>query len=299
MARPRLWLLNFDADDELARPDGYTVRRAVLARFESLAERASGLVPPGDRVIDERASPARTAATGYVGRAFCPTPRAFRTWASFGAAAPTAPSLDVLRRVNHRRFCAELGQELPDARYVASSDELAQTLAARGAPWLLKRAFGFAGRGRLVVTPERLRESAGWIEPSLASGGEGLQVEPWVERTRDFALHGFLSASRKLTLGAPTSQEVDARGAWIASRPVHTGELSGAEESRLFAEAERTAAALGEAGYFGPFGIDAYTWVDERGAPRFNARSDVNARYSMGWGTGMGDRRPDLEDDQP
>ena len=27
-----------------------------------------------------------------------------------------------------------------------------------------------------------------------------------------------------------------------------------------------------------------------------NPRSEINARYSMGWGVGMGDCRPDLDD---
>jgi hypothetical protein len=55
------------------------------------------------------------------------------------------------------------------------------------------------------------------------------------------------------------------------------------------------AEALIRAGYFGPFGIDGYRWKDEHGTLRFNPRTDINARYSMGWAVGMGSRRPDLE----
>jgi hypothetical protein len=41
------------------------------------------------------------------------------------------------------------------------------------------------------------------------------------------------------------------------------------------------AEVLRDAGYFGPFGIDAYRWRD--GATQyFNPRSEINARYSMG-----------------
>jgi hypothetical protein len=54
-----------------------------------------------------------------------------------------------------------------------------------------------------------------------------------------------------------------------------------------------TAEGLRGAGYFGPFGVDGYVWDDD-GARRVQPRSDVNARYSMGWAVGMGEARPDL-----
>jgi hypothetical protein len=75
-------------------------------------------------------------------------------------------------------------------------------------------------------------------------------------------------------------------------------ELSAAERKTLCDVAERTAHALAEAGYFGPFGIDAFRWRDEGGVLHFNPRSDLNARYSMGWHVGMGDWRPDVTPDR-
>ena len=46
-------------------------------------------------------------------------------------------------------------------------------------------------------------------------------------------------------------------------------------------------AALREAGYFGPFGIDAFRWLDVNGARRWNPRGEINARYSMGFSIGF------------
>jgi hypothetical protein len=293
MAVQRIWLLNFDADDELACPVGYTPSRAMLARFASLAERAEGLVPPSDLVIDETARDERFPG-GCEGRAFCPTPRAIRAWRRAGATVPDVPSLDALRRVNHRAFSAELGQTLPFARFVRSWDELEATLASFGGPWLLKRAFGFAGRGR-----QRLRSNQidGSVEPFVRTSlesAEGLQVEPWVERVGDVAVHGFISKEGVLTQGVPTQQEVDATGAWLTSLRLPEGALSAAEHRDLLGQLEKAARALFEAGYFGPFGIDAFRWRDTRGSLHFNPRSEVNARYSMAWAVGMGERRPDL-----
>ncbi len=264
----------------------------MLARSAALAAQVGALLGPGDRVL----SPG-TAARGHAGRAWCPTPGALAAISRAGARAPAAPPIEVIRRVNHRRFCAELGQALPGARYVTTQAELAATLRARAGKWVLKRPFGFAGRGRLCLDATGIAEPAAarWIQASLASG-EGLQVEPWVDRAGDFALHGHVSAAGVVILGEPTSQRCDARGAWIGSALAAPGELEAEERAALEAAAAETAAALAEAGYFGPFGVDAFRWREAGGAVRFDPRCEINARYSMGWATGMGARRPDREE---
>jgi len=285
------WLLNFDAEAELADPSAHTAPRAVLARWPALVAQVRSLLGPGDVVLD-----AGTSAPAHDGRAWCPTPRALAAIARASARVPVAPPVDVIRRVNHRRFCAELGQTLPDARYVTTSAELEATLATRAGRWVLKRPFGFAGRGRLRLTSAESVEPAAarWIEASLGSR-EGLQVEPWVERAGDFALHGHVSAAGAVTLGEPTVQRCDAGGTWIATARVASGELEASEHAALADAATETAAELARAGYFGPFGIDAFRWREAGGELRFNPRCEINARYSMGWATGMGEARPDRE----
>jgi hypothetical protein len=284
----RAWFLNFDAEAELADPSARTSSRAVEARARVLAERAVGLLAPGDVTLwpDVRAE-------GLAGRAWCPTPRALAAIASAGASLPCAPPLEVLRRVNHRRFSAELGQTLPGARYVETRAELDATLASQWR-WLLKRPFGFAGRGRLRVTPSALSATdERWIALSLATG-EGLQVEPWVERAGDFAIHGWVPREGSPVFGAVTCQRCDATGAWLSTDRACAGEITRAEHDALFEAAHGVATALAAASYFGPFGVDAYRYVLGSGAILFNARSEINARYSMGWAVGMGEVRPDL-----
>jgi hypothetical protein len=259
------------------------------------------LFGPSDVVLGDHDVLANVAAVGgdaasasYLGRAWCPTPRALKRLVTAGATPVPAPSLAVLRRVNHRRFTAELGQMLPGARYVATIDELAAVVATESptAQWLVKRPFGFAGRGRRRVAQGPLDSSAlGFVEASLRAG-EGLQVEPWVERIADYAWHGFLSPIGALTLGEPTRQICDDTGAWMQTDVAV--DLDADLRSALHASARLVADALIDAGYFGPFGIDAYQWR-EGASVRLNARSEINARYSMGWATGMQGRRVDLE----
>lgn len=198
--------------------------------------------------------------------------------------------------MNHRAFSAALRETLPGARFVTTWGEAAALLASPSpsGAWLLKRAFGFAGRGKRRLPPGPVQAAdRAWIEASLAPGA-GLSIEPLVARTLDVGLHGFLSREGALTLGEATVQEVDAGGIWRGSARAAAGALEPNELRALREAAEESGAALREAGYFGPFGVDAFRWTDAAGEARFNARCEINARYSMGWAIGMGEARPDL-----
>jgi hypothetical protein len=288
MERRIAWVLNLDAEEELASPFARkTASPAMASRLASMAQRAVELVVPGDLLVRDGVD-----ARGCTGRAWCPTPSALDRLARAGAETPAVPSLSILRRANDRAFSAALGQTLPGAALVTSLDAVERIVATGHRDWLLKRAFGFAGRGRRKVHAGALLEAdARWVEASFRQGA--LQVEPWVERLADFALHGYVHDRGALRLGEPTTQRCDPYGAWQSSEIARGHELSADEASALAHEAAVAARELHAIGYFGPFGVDAYRWFDAGAAiARFNPRSEINARYSMGWGVGMRGWRP-------
>ncbi|AKT37921.1 hypothetical protein [Chondromyces crocatus] len=297
MVTPRAWLLNLDADEELARPAGYTPSASVSARLRPLAERIGPLLGPDDHLLWPDGARHRLVSA-LPGRAWCPTPRALRLLREAGATPPPAPPLDVLRRVNHRRFCAELGQMLPGACFATTVDEVAQAVALPSptALWLLKRSFGFAGRGRLRIPTGPIdAPTRAWVIASLERHGQGLQVEPWVDRCGDFSQHGHLTAAGELVVGVACLQRCDERGTWLSTERASPGDLAPAEATALHQALHDTGQALAAAGYFGPFGIDAFRWRDGDQHFHFNPRCEINARYTMGWATGMSPRRPDLD----
>lgn len=296
-AEPVAWVLNLDAEDELARGGAHTPTDVMKARIEGLLPRLRGLIRPQDVVLWPGSAPVEQ---GLWGRAWCPTRWARTQLEHAGLRVPRAPSVEVLRRVNHRRFAHELGQALPSAGWAANAEQLTSLLAATDAlrqvsvegSWLIKRPLGYAGRGR-----KKLRSGAhteadqAWLDASLRDG-DGLQVEPLVARELDCALHGWLAEDGRCTFGQPTIQHLDDTGAWQSTELAPPGALTAAEFSSLTREAHRTADALHAEGYFGPFGLDAFRWRAPDGQLHFQPRSEVNARYSMGWATGMGDFRP-------
>lgn len=287
------WILNLDADAELARPRGYTRSRAMQALVDALRPRALGLLAEGDVLLD--AIPEGADRRAYVGRAFCPTPSALAAFARAGVPSAPAPPLDVLRRVNDRRFAMALGETLPGAVFATTLDEVAAAIAGPSptGTWILKHAHGFAGRGRRRVSEGALDDGArAFVTAQLRDQG-GLGVEPWVERRGDFALHGFVPREGAPTLGRATRQTCDAVGTWLATELADSSDLTASEGRALTSAAEQSARALADAGYFGPFGVDAFRYVGEAGRERFCARCELNARYSMGWAIGMGDLRPD------
>jgi len=276
----RAWILNLDADLELRADGPYTRSRAIETRLASLRASLTNLVRPSDVVIDEGG----VDAAGLEGHAFCMTRRARERLETAGALPVAAPPLEVIRRANHRRFCAELGQRLPGAIFATSFESVERALGVIDSPLgaLLKRPFAFAGRGQRRVSSVLTDADRAWLAGSLE---EGVQVEPRVSILIEHSVHGVIVAGGAFELGPVVVQECDPSGAWRATRAPTAGELSAEEIAGALAEAERVAQALARAGYFGPFGVDGFVYQAESGR-QHQPRGEINARYTMGWSLG-------------
>ena len=289
---PVAWVFNLDAEDELARGGPHTPTKVTRERVEGLMPLLARLMQPQDEVLWP--GPKKTLHARW-GRAWCPTKWACEQMVRAGLQVPSAPSPAVLRQVNHRRFAHELGQALPGARFVQTQQELLEALSDSGLlaavsterSWLMKLPLGYAGRGRRKIASAELNPTdRKWIDAALHSG-DGLQVEPFVGRELDCGLHGWLDADGAVTLGSPTLSNIDPSGRWLSTELAPSTGLNPQERDALEREARATATALKAAGYFGPFGLDAFRWRAPDGEIHFQPRCELNARYSMGWAIGM------------
>lgn len=292
MAAGRAWVLNLDADLELGASGPYTPTRTVREAMRAWSTQlATTLLDPEDVVVDESTPPG--AARGRAGRAFCPTPRALSLLERAGAVPEPSPPVSVLRRVNGRAFSAAVGAKLPGALLPGAAfvtDEgAARHLLASEPPrpfdaWRVKRAFGMAGRGQRVVRGAIAPADWDFVRAGLArEGGGGVMIEPDASIVDEYALHGILAPDGALALGAVVLQRCDARGRWRA-----TERLAEAPSFApvLEATARAVASALHASGYFGPFGIDAFTYATSAGSTALHPFGEINARYSMGFAVG-------------
>lgn len=288
----RAWVLNLDAEHELETPGHLTVPRGlrqVLARERSRL--LGNLVAPGDVVLTGGPDDAR--ARGLPGFAWSPTPSALRRLRAAGARPLPAPAADVLRTANARPFATAVRAALQApgsfAKHVVATLDEACAILSRPAPdgWLVRRTFGAAGRGRRRLPASRpIGEALAWLDASLRRGP--LVLEPWVVVTGEYTRSGWVHRDGRVEIAPPCRQATTATGAWLHTARAARDEVIGDDDARLEEAVGRAGAALAAAGYFGPFGIDAYR--HRRPGSRseaLNPISEINARFTMDWAVGM------------
>jgi hypothetical protein len=293
--RPRAWVLNLDAEHELDAVRSYAPTLHLRALVEREHKRLLGtLVSPHDVVLTEddflRGGPEARRAEGLPGLAWLPTPRALARLRAAGAEPLRAPSIEVLRHVNARHFAASVREPLAlssfEKHVVANIDAALSRLAiAAEDGWLVRRTFGAAGRGRrriaagLPSTAERL-----WLEAGLRRGP--LVIEPWVQVTREYTRSAWVHTNGDVVISHPCVQETTVHGAWTRTERAERDEVTREDDARLEDAVAVAGSALARAGYFGPFGIDAYRHRSGS-ATVLNPLSEINARFTMDWATAM------------
>ena len=297
-------LANLLCEDELAGRRA-SPPRAVLETVARMAPLLRAFAREGDLLWspapgpDLESGPLRDLPPAGEVLAWCETPSALehrggpRRPAAIDWDAPLhdlvwqlpTPSPAVAAAVHHRAFhlqvAGSIGCALPGARMVESLPELDRILREAPKAWVLKAPLSASGRSRYIErngpaladpkarrTVERLFENHG---PFL--------FEPWMERTEDFGVSGLLGPDDLKIVGIH-GQRIDRKGQF-AGIDLHP-DLSKQDRDRLLGTVEAAAAALREAGYVGPFGIDAWRYRREDGALVLNPLGEINARMTFG-----------------
>ncbi|HIF41817.1 MAG TPA: hypothetical protein EYQ74_12045 [Planctomycetes bacterium] len=299
----RCWVLNLDAEHELETLGTYTpsahMRSIVAAQQRKLV---GTLLGPDDVLLTEANLDEYTESgtlRGLPGLAWCPTPRALSMLRAVGAVPESAPSVDVLRGVNARPFASEVRAPLAQASFEkhlathldVALEQLAQP-AAQG--WLVRRTFGAAGRGRRRLTGGKpSAHDRAWLNASLRLGP--LTIEPWVEIETEYTRSGWVESGGAVLIAPPCFQRTSREGAWEHTATADPDLVHSADDQLLQQAVEQAGRALARAGYFGAFGIDAFRHRVPGGSHRqlvLNPMSEINARFTMDWTLGMGERTP-------
>jgi hypothetical protein len=202
--------------------------------------------------------------------------------------APVArPPLEVVRRVNGRRFAASvesIGFSDDEVLGVFTSvEEVEECLSVRPVEedgWVAKAEHGNAGLGnrRLrsrILTPADRRTIGRFLEEDTC-----VLVERWRRRVLDLSsvfevrpsgrvvdlrIHEVVTTADGAFLGGVFERDSEALAPWVGA---------------ISDSVSRVADHLATAGYFGPVCLDSFVWESD-GQFRLRAVVDINARLSF------------------
>jgi hypothetical protein len=216
-------------------------------------------------------------------------------------------SPEVVRRVHDKAFAHALAERagllppvLRGALALLEPGELlppeagVAALAARlaGLPewarrdFTLKPRFGTSGRGR--VAGSRGRADTPQIRGALArlAAQGGALLEPWLRRREDLSAQLFVPRGAAPVLLGTTLALVSPAGVYRGQRGAVDGagrvESGSAHDAELRAAAACAARAAAEAGFWGPCGVDAFSFTGPDGARAFRPLAELNARFTFG-----------------
>jgi hypothetical protein len=310
----RLWSLLFSRDHALHGP-GTSDKEAMRPQAcEVLWPSALGPAP-AKVVFDWLA--ASDGATAWLN-----TESVEREARARFASGVAGPSPACVARVHDKAFAIEAARELGlfsrdleatiqiiEPESLGSSDALVATLDAALREWpewtgrafTLKPRLGSSGRGRVSGTQTLDRKAIRGAFPRLANRG-GAILEPWLSRKTDLSVSLFVPKPGEpeqqvaattilgtLELLVTTSGvyrghcgEVDSRGR------VFSGHR---DDETLRADAAAVANQARAMGFFGPCGVDAFTYFQsesefesepERSRERLRSLVEFNGRMTMG-----------------
>lgn len=278
----RGWLLNLDAELELAQGRNYSPTRRTLELVERQREKCAALTGTAPVFLGSETGDADTLARISFVVPWCPTWRAYRFADRLGLPLVALASPELVRDLTSRRhLVASPFEPVPERSYFHDLETLENFLAARRLPSRLrvKREISSQGRAQRVVSVPPGDEDRRFLRHAFQRGG--VLVEPEVTVEDEFSLHGML-LDGEVRWGEPCVQTTNERGA--PRSIVRATALASDPRATLRADGERVAAFLEERGYEGPFGVDFLLGAEGR-----LQLSEVNPRFTLGWATGFGD----------
>jgi hypothetical protein len=300
----REYFVNVDFDLSLRRgrepsPAGARDRQVEDAAFHLLLLGVDGnsvivnMPPDPDFLVylgECGISPPETSVRPSIRRKSCLTPFGWNRQAAdlnLRYATPSAhPPLEVVRRVNGRRFAASVERELfnDGVSGVLDSVEAVEEWVA-GHPttengWIVKSEHGNSGLGnRRLPTPELSETDRGVIQ-RLLSEDQSVLIEPFRTRVLDLASVFEVDTAGR-ALGLRFHEVVNtADGAFIGSFYEPDSPTLASWREDMARVVDLVAKRLAEAGYFGPVCLDSFIF-DDGGRQRLRPVVDINARLHM------------------
>ncbi len=293
----------------LCHPDDMVLVQREPSREHLQSLKAAGIAPPELEVLD---ATGRLAADSPLRSRKLGTLRPWG-WSADSAAvlAPLArgelPWNDTVRALYSKATAARLLAALPDDSAALSGIvcESERAVLEATASWfdrghaavLYKAPWALAGRGILKVQPGPLPAAQSeWLRGVLTEQG-CVVVEPWLDRVADFSAHYDVVPGGVPRLRGMVRLINDSGGRFIACAAARKfGSLLPPDAARALQESsarelyetvlpQHLAAVIGDSGFRGWLGVDAFVHREAGGRVRLRPVVEINPRCTMGRAT--------------
>ena len=201
------------------------------------------------------------------------------------------PDIGIIRRVNSRRYSFQLEQEfdtlLPHACEITDSSQRPDSqmrdaltrLQKDYDKWVIKASWGMSGRERILGSESSANGTQQmWIDKRLKSDATTF-LEPWVNAQEELSFQWQIDQSGSIQFVGATKLLNDSNGSYVGSRIL--SEIPD-EWTVSFEAVEHAVCDIANNGYWGPVGVDAMKYLDNKGNEQFRPIQDINARFTMG-----------------
>jgi hypothetical protein len=197
------------------------------------------------------------------------------------------PHNDSVKKVNSKVFSNQLAEKLglPHGGICYTKTEIYSAVSAvQKLPLVIKPAYGSAGVGFIKKRENELaKQEILKIEKYFSETGNALIVEEWRSREKDYSLSFNILAEGKLSDYTINLQTINTRGIFQAVTLDYSDTLLEKNRALIQKIYHESGAALYKAGYFGPVGIDMYSYYDEHNCLKLNPLCEINARRTMAY----------------
>jgi hypothetical protein len=200
--------------------------------------------------------------------------RGLAAWAREKGLAYEMPDWEIVREVNSKLFSYNQLPGFENSLLIGDEQGLAGWMKNLSGKGVLKTAFGFSGKGKVILDDTLPFDKILAFCKKEWSRKRPVIAGPWLHKELDFSTHWVIGREETVFLGA-TRLFNDPFGAYRGSAAGPQVEIPFLSEH--FPIAEKALEAMREKGYFGPVGIDAMVY----GGGRLHPLVEINARQTM------------------
>ncbi len=196
----------------------------------------------------------------------------------------SSPSLDIITKINSRVFSSHLAEQLkfPSGTVCYSIDEVILKSQELKTSFIVKAEFGSSGSGFVI------KDNSNWnnkefekLKLFFSERNRAVVLEEWRNRAADYSVNFLITEKGEVKDIIFNKLLVNKRGVFSAIIVDYMDDEFKQYYDYFKSAAKKIADKCYQAGYYGPIGVDAYSYYDENNNIVFNPLSEINARRTM------------------